>query len=161
MLRLVGIQIGLQHLYQEKVTEKHIMFLNDSLPALNMSFTNGLAKDYTYLVKSNRKLIRQLKDNQNDICGAWIPGHSNFLGNEIADNAAKEGAANATTLSNTTDRKVLMMQLLRRKFSTTGNSELILMVYVSMFRVRVTYQWGGVAPPNFIRPKITFLLMLA
>ena len=108
---LKAIELGLRHIEHLGVSYKRVFILSDCVPALNMSFTNTVVKDYAPLIKVNRKIVKALQVRKNDIVSTWIPGHSGFPGNEAADKGAKEAAAKSTKRNTHTARKVSIMKL--------------------------------------------------
>ena len=108
---LVAIKLALSYLTDRQVRNKSIFLLTDCTAAMEMSFTNALAKDYTKHIRSNRQLISALRESGNQISTTWIPAHMNFTGNEIADSEAKKAAVRASSLTKNNNSNTILLKL--------------------------------------------------
>ena len=82
-----AIQEAAEALIMKGVENKIIKFYVDSqsaLKAINKIFTDS------QLIDKTKETLNEL-GTKNDITLSWIPGHSNYRGNEIADRLAKRG----------------------------------------------------------------------
>lgn len=70
---------------------KKVLLCSDSKTALQMICSNAVSDKSLYVTLSTRKLIVDLINEGVNIELAWVPSHTNIMGNERADQLAKEG----------------------------------------------------------------------
>ena len=110
---LVGINLGLSYLVENRITDSSVLFLCDCIPAMTMSFgSTKYIKDYNQLINDNKLQLLKLLKNNNNVKSTWVPGHHDVKINEEADSEAKAAAQLCRPeSSNTPDRKNLLMNL--------------------------------------------------
>lgn len=91
---IMAIKTAADRLYDNNITGKTIEFYIDNQAAIYALKKVTLTDN---LVLETKRSLNQLTNN-NQVRLNWIPGHSGFLGNEVADRKAKLGTLTNTAL---------------------------------------------------------------
>ena len=109
---LTGIQLALQYLQQQKISNTKVLVVCDCVPAIEATFTNKITRDYNHIIMNNKEILNDLeKTSNNKIDVIWAPGHEGIQLNEIADVVAKEEAAKRMKVQRPLERKVVLTHL--------------------------------------------------
>ena len=102
LAELVAILAVLEHLCNSSYHSKCLRLFSDSQTAIGIITLNWISKNYCDVIRNIKNLIRQLEADGWEITLFWTPGHTDIQGNEVADKLAKEAAAEAKELDNST-----------------------------------------------------------
>ena len=95
---LVGIQISLEFIADvSEVENRNIHVFTDCQGAIVLAFQNQIPTNKIEIVTSIKQHITQIGEKGNKKHVHLVPGHKDILGNELADQQAKEGAEEMTS----------------------------------------------------------------
>ena len=108
---LTGIQLALQYLHDQRISNTKVLVVCDCVPAMEATFTNKITRDYNHVTMNNKEILHDLTTHNNNIDVIWAPGHEGIQLNEIADMVAKEEAAKQIKVQRPLERKVVLTYL--------------------------------------------------
>ena len=84
---IIGLEITLRYLAEEaKISNRSIYIFTDCQSAIESVFGNGMPSFKVDTVLNIIRITSYQKDRGNSVVVHWIPGHKEFVGNELADN---------------------------------------------------------------------------
>ena len=108
-----GIELGLKYMRNVEEPSK-ALFLSDCTSALKSSFELPVAREYTSISRINLKRARELETMGHHLEAMWVPGHSNFEPNEVADRVAKEAAEESSRVRYPAERREVVVKLVEK-----------------------------------------------
>ena len=93
---LYAIKMALDKILKTNLRDKNYTFFSDSQSAL-LALKSRITT--TPIILDIKNMIEQARSRKLEVDFCWVPGHVNISGNEKADKAAKEAAANVNPLT--------------------------------------------------------------
>ena len=105
-----GIELGLK--YMRNVEEpSRVLFLSDCTSALKASFELPITREYSHISSTNLKRSKELEMIGHKLEALWVPGHSDFVPNEVADRVAKEAADESNLVRYAAEKREVQIKI--------------------------------------------------